>query len=273
MADIDGYIHNLTLIKGLFNQTDYVISRETEAALKIAPTDQKKKISDLKNDIKKTKFGKTLINKTQKRFEYSMIIIVLFMMIIGTLSYFLYLSNNSAKSNSFSDSDRKTYKTTNWPTTATNHAFSIRMIDLNNPNLNSIDEEICLQPVLEPSLDLSTNNFLILQKGCDDDNLRFIARPEGQLQKFKPKTDKSNKEYCLKPVNNDKKLSSDLIYTNTCNDNVGEPEFKSLRFTYESDGKIKHTKSDRCIHARITPLGGEKVILDDCETATKFKLI
>ena len=193
-------------------------------------------------------------------------------MIIGVLSYFLNLCNSNSNSN-ITDSSKKTYKNTNWPSTSTNHAFSIRMIDQNNLYSTSIDDEICLQPVLEPSLDLSANKFLILQKGCDDDNIRFIARPEGQLQKFKPNTDKSQNEYCLKPVNNDKNIPSDLFYTNNCDDNVPEPDFKSLRFTYESDGKIKHIKSDRCLFARITPKGGEKVILTDCKNATKFKLI
>lgn len=273
MADINLYITLLENLKITFSSEEFKISKDTKAALKTPSltSENKKKILELKTDILKTDFGRELIKNTKSVATYSIIFICLLCMIIGAISYFLYLCNNKSGSGSYSGSgsgsvnSKTTYSSNNrWLASDKNHAFSIRAIDLNNKNLRSIDDEICLQP------DLSNN--LILQKNCDDDNLRFIARPEGQLQKFKSKNDKSGNEYCLKPVNIDKKIPSDLIYTNTCNDNVAGDDNKSLRFTYESDGKIKHTKSDRCIYAKLTELG-QKVILDKCEYGTKFELI
>jgi len=272
MTDVDVYMHNLEELKNYLSKAELKITKETRAALKAltSESESKKKISELKTAITKTDFGRELIKKTKSVATYSIIFICLLCMIIGALSYFLYLCNNKSGSSSASSSgsggvnSRITYSSNNrWLASDKNHAFSIRAIDLNN-NLRTIDDEICLQP------DLSNN--LILQTNCDDDNLRFIARPEGQLQKFKSKSDKSGNEYCLKPVNNDKKTTSDLFYTNNCNDNVPGDDNKSLRFTYESDGKIRHTKSDRCIYAKLTGLP-QKVILDKCEYGTKFELI
>lgn len=258
VTDINSALHNISIA---FTEADKVYP-STKDLRKAMNADAN--LKPIETNIKNTKFFKHISKQRINRYSYYMIGFILVLLgIIGVVIWQIYeckqnKNNDCVYSCGSKSNSIVTYKNTKWPAMDKNHAFSIKIIDKNlRPEMpDSKDQEFCLQT--------DPNNKLILKQGCDDDSVRFIAKADGKLQKFK-------ETKCLNPENIDKKAPSEIIYTNNCTDNDKEDDIGRLNFTFESDGRIKHPSSNRCIFAPIT--GTNPVTLGDCNYGTKFELI
>jgi hypothetical protein len=184
------------------------------------------------------------------------IIVGLGLVLIAVILLILYLT---AKGNA--ETKCSTSKYTKWPKKGQDRAFSIRLRDTDR----------CLQPKVVDDRTSVNDTNLILNDGCDDDHLRFNILPDGQIQKYKPPSknyDKTNMCLKAKTVND----GGEIIYNNNCDDNDTGPIEKTLRFTYQEDGKIRHNISNLCLRTDNSD-AGSLIKLKKCEEGSKFDLI
>jgi len=266
LEGITDYSTALQAISEVFTKADTVYPKDGRKSM----NEEISKDTTLKSyetSITSKHFFKHLSKRRINKISYFLIgFIILLLIIIGVLAWALYECNQNKSGDCVYSCGNKsnnivTYKNTKWPAMDKNHAFSIKIINKNQnkEDSNSKDQEICLQG--------GPDNKLVLKKGCDDDSIRFIAKADGKLQKFKG-------TQCLNPSNIDKSSDSPIVFTDNCTDNTKEEDIGRLNFTFESDGKIKHSSSNRCIYAPIDMSSTETLAtLRDCKFGTNFELI
>jgi hypothetical protein len=186
------------------------------------------------------------------RFIYFLIILLI--VGLGTLGYFYGILKNEKCSTS---------KYQVWPDSKKDHAFSIKLQEDNS------DTKRCLQPhlfttngVIIKNGDLINDRNLILDNGCDEDNIRFKTVNERLLKQHGNLND-----ICLKTKDDSGRI--EIVYDKGCTDQ-GKYIYKDSKIMYENDknkdanGKcFKIDSNDRV----------SKVTLQNCENATNFDLI